>query len=235
MLRIDRLRRGSADPQTLRDGLDTAKQQVSRLDALVGRLLDVSRLATGNVELVKESVDLGETVREVAGRMQDEATRASCSVELEIQKGVVGAWDRLRIEQVVTNLLSNALKYGAGKRVQLKVEGEVRWGRFSVSDGGIGISEESLERIFGRFERAAPSSRYGGLGLGLYVVAQIVEAHGGRVRAVSRPGCGATFIVELPMTVTDTGESQPTRTESSAPNGASGTFDSESAIHSRAS
>jgi PAS domain S-box-containing protein len=246
MLRIDKLRRGGADDEGLRGGLDTAKQQVARLDALVGRLLDVSRLATGRVVLARDTFDLGETVRDVALRMQEESARAGCSVELDLQPGVVGAWDRLRLEQVVTNLLSNALKYGAGKRVQLRVEGETGRARLTVSDGGIGISEESLERIFGRFERAAPSSRYGGLGLGLYVVAQIVEAHGGRVQAVSRPGCGATFIVELPTTATASEASEPGESPGESPatrgaassEGAPGSPDSReppSAVRSQAS
>jgi PAS domain S-box-containing protein len=214
MLRIDKLRRGGLEPEATREGLDLAKQQIARLDALVGRLLDVSRLATGRVELVWEDVDLGEVTREVAARMQDEAGRAGCPIDLEVDDGVIGSWDRLRLEQVVTNLLSNALKYGAGKRVGVRLEGGGRIARLSVSDAGIGISEESLERIFGRFERAAPSSRYGGLGLGLYVVAQIVDAHGGKVRAISRPGCGATFVVELPLAHagSDPGESPSTRT-----------------------
>jgi signal transduction histidine kinase len=238
MLRIDKLRRGGLELEPTRAGLDVAKQQIARLDALVGRLLDVSRLATGRVELVWESVDLSELTREVVGRMQDEATRAGCPVDLDLDESVVGTWDRLRLEQVVTNLLSNALKYGAGKRVAVRLEGADRTARLSVSDSGIGISDESLERIFGRFERAAPSSRYGGLGLGLYVVAQIVEAHGGKVHAISRPGCGATFVVELPLAQasSDPGESPPTRTlPPPMDSQEGGAFAHDAAVRSRAS
>jgi PAS domain S-box-containing protein len=237
MLRIDKLRRGGLAVEVVREGLELAKQQIGRLDLLVGRLLDVSRLATGRVELVWESVDLGDLVREVSNRMQDEAARAGCPIDLELDDSVVGTWDRLRLDQVVTNLLSNALKYGAGKRVEVRLETEDGVARLSVHDSGIGISEEALERIFGRFERAAPSSRYGGLGLGLYVVAQIVEAHGGKVRAVSRPGCGATFVVELPLAQTghDPRESPATREVPSEHSHDGCSLATASAVRSRAS
>jgi signal transduction histidine kinase len=110
----------------------------------------------------------------------------------------VGRWDRLRLEQVVTNLLSNALKYGAGQPVCVRVEAEGRLARLTVKDCGIGISAADLPRIFERFERAVSDRHYGGLGLGLYITRQIVEAFGGSVTATSEPGRGSTFVLELP-------------------------------------
>jgi signal transduction histidine kinase len=107
-------------------------------------------------------------------------------------------WDRARLEEALTHLLGNAVKFGAGRPIRLQVS---QWGgsaRLVVEDQGIGVSPEALERIFGRFERAVPSQEYGGLGLGLFLTRQIVEAHGGTIHVTSRPGEGATFVLELP-------------------------------------
>jgi signal transduction histidine kinase len=107
--------------------------------------------------------------------------------------------DPLRFEQVLDNLLSNALKYGPGKPVRVRLEREAARLRMTVRDEGIGVPPEALERIFHRFERAVSERHYGGLGLGLYIVRQIVEASGGTIAAASVPGQGATFTVELPL------------------------------------
>ncbi|WP_232293259.1 sensor histidine kinase [Stigmatella aurantiaca] len=119
-------------------------------------------------------------------------------LELHAPAPVLGRWDRLRVEQVVTNLLTNALKYGAGRPVAVRVEGAGERARLTVKDQGIGIAEEDLARIFERFERAVSDRHYGGLGLGLYITRQIVEAFGGTVGVTSRPGMGSTFTLELP-------------------------------------
>jgi signal transduction histidine kinase len=112
---------------------------------------------------------------------------------------LTGRWDRLRLEQVVTNLLSNALKYGPGKPIQVRLEAAGELARLTVRDEGIGIEPECLSRIFEKFERAVSGRHYGGLGLGLYITRQIVSALGGRVAVESRPQQGAVFTVELPL------------------------------------
>jgi len=112
---------------------------------------------------------------------------------------VTGSWDPLRMEQIITNLLSNALKYGAGKPVDVVVQRDGGTARVLVRDRGIGIDPDARERIFGRFERAVSSRHYGGLGLGLFLARRIVEAHGGRIAVDSAPGEGATFAIELPI------------------------------------
>ena len=109
-----------------------------------------------------------------------------------------GRWDRIRIEQVIANLLVNAAKFGEGKPISLEVSAQGDHARLRVVDRGIGIPEEHQSRVFDRFERAVPAHHFGGLGLGLYVVRQIAEAHGGRVQVESTPGSGATFTVDLP-------------------------------------
>ena len=149
-----------------------------------------SRIRIGRLALQLEDFDLAALVREVVTRHTEVATRAGCTLTLEAPHPVAGRWDRLRMEQVVTNLLSNACKYGAAKPVVVAIEAHNGRARISVSDRGIGIAPEDVGRIFGRFERAASGPHYGGLGLGLYITRQIVEAHGGSISVASRPGEG---------------------------------------------
>ncbi|HTJ46749.1 MAG TPA: ATP-binding protein [Kofleriaceae bacterium] len=175
-----------------------ALRHTHRLAKLVESLLDVSRLATGRLTLNVEDCDLGDLVREVADRLAEEAKQAGCSFELAVDGSVRGPWDRLRVEQVVTNLLANALKYGAGHPIEIDVSADPDTAILTVRDHGIGIATDDLPRIFDRFERAAPAHHYGGLGLGLYIAREIVHAHGGWIRAASWPEQGATFTVELP-------------------------------------
>jgi signal transduction histidine kinase len=124
--------------------------------------------------------------------------RAGCSVSVTMPEKVLGRWDRVRTEQVLTNLLSNAMKFGAGRPVEMKVEATNTSVRISLRDHGIGISREDQARIFGRFERAVPTRHFGGLGLGLYISVQILRAQQGSLRVESEPGQGACFIVDLP-------------------------------------
>jgi signal transduction histidine kinase len=186
------------DKDALLAHLDVAEQQVTRLSRLIDSLLDVSRIGAGKLELDWEDVDLGEVVREVVGRFEPQALKVGCRVTVQVPRPVIGRWDRLRLEQVVTNLLTNALKYGAGKPVELSVSAEGGHAVLLVRDEGIGIEPANLSRIFERFERAVSERHYGGLGLGLYITRKIVEALGGTIEARSTPGEGSTFIVSLP-------------------------------------
>jgi signal transduction histidine kinase len=111
---------------------------------------------------------------------------------------VIGRWDPLRVEQVVVNLCANAAKFAPGTTIDLSVRAERDEAVLSVADRGVGIAAEDLDRIFNKFERAAPSADYGGLGLGLYVVREVVRAFGGRVEVQSQLGHGSTFTVRLP-------------------------------------
>nr|WP_249347100.1 HAMP domain-containing sensor histidine kinase [Corallococcus exiguus] len=180
------------------DALDVVQRQVRRLSGLVDSLLDVSRITAGRLRLELEELDLASVAAEILYRFSAAAAQAGTELGLEAPVPVVGRWDRLRLEQVVTNLVSNALKYGAGHPVIVSVEAQGTLARLAVKDHGIGIAPDDLARIFERFERAVSDRHYGGLGLGLYITRQIVEAFGGTVRAVSTPGEGATFLLELP-------------------------------------
>lgn len=184
--------------QALKEKFASAQRQTERLHKLVESLLDVSRITAGRLQFDLQEVDLSELARQVVAQFQEEATRAECQLLLHAETPVLGRWDRLRIEQVLVNLLSNAFKYAPGKPVTVSVEGKGELARLMVSDQGIGIPAEDQARIFGRFERAVSSRHYGGLGLGLFVSQRFVEGHGGSIEVTSRPGVGSTFTVWLP-------------------------------------
>lgn len=178
--------------------LRTAIRQTGRLGRLIDGLLDVSRLMTGRLTLEREPFDLVEMVRDVVERLNEEARRAGCRLVVHAGGPVRGNWDRLRLEQVLTNLVSNALKYAPRTDVEITVGTDGPWATLAVYDRGIGIAPEDIARIFAPFERAVPRRHYGGLGLGLYIARQIVEAHGGTIDVAARPGEGSTFTVRVP-------------------------------------
>ncbi|HVY39432.1 MAG TPA: MASE1 domain-containing protein [Polyangia bacterium] len=169
-----------------------------RLDALVDDLLDVSRLSAGRLALRLESFDAGGLLADVAGRAREQAAEVGSTIDLLVAGPIVGAWDRSRLEQVVTNLLSNAIKYGMGKPIRLGAEALGDRVRIWVEDAGPGIARADQQRIFQAFERLANAQRVGGLGLGLYIGQQIAAAHGGALAVESEPGHGARFTLELP-------------------------------------
>jgi len=121
-------------------------------------------------------------------------------VELRADEPIPDQWDRARIEQVIVNLLANAIKFGAGKPIRVTVSAQEDRARVRVRDQGIGIPPDRLGGIFDRFERAVSSRQFGGLGLGLFIARGIVEAHGGTISVESRPDEGTTFTVEMPRT-----------------------------------
>jgi signal transduction histidine kinase len=185
--------------EPMRKKLQLAARQIDRLTRLINELLDVSRITSGRLRLEREQADLASIARDVIERFSDDAAKAHCTVTIDAREPVIGLWDRLRLEQVVTNLLTNAFKFGAGKPIELAVSRHGPHARLAITDHGIGVAPENIERIFHRFEQASPTRTYGGLGLGLYIVRGIVEAHGGIVRVASTPGVGSTFTIELPV------------------------------------
>jgi signal transduction histidine kinase len=196
---LRRYQRADLAPERIGKALQIFNRQLARLGHLVDELLDVTRMNAGRLTLERAPVDLADLSREVVERMRRQLADARCRVELDLDEPVVGRWDRSRLEQVLFNLLSNAMKYGAGALVQVGVRRQADRARLVVRDHGIGIAPADQPRIFDRFERAVSVRSFGGLGLGLYIVRRIVAAHGGSVRVESDLGAGAAFIVELPL------------------------------------
>lgn len=182
----------------------TADAQINRLTKLVDELLDVTRITTGNIELRKEKVDLSKTVSDIFNRFKSELAAVKCDVSLDLEENLFAEIDHSRIEQVVTNLLSNAMRYGAGKPIEISTArvGQ-RYVEIRIQDHGIGIDQKDQKRIFDRFERASSTTNFGGLGLGLFIVHQIVQSHNGTIRVKSSIGEGAAFIVKLPYESSD--------------------------------
>jgi PAS domain S-box-containing protein len=185
-------------PDRLQVILQRCDRQVRRLETLIENLLDVSRITAGKLSLELADVDLGELVKDVAVRFTEELAAADCRLTLELAAPVMGRWDRLRVEQVVTNIVGNAIKYGCGQPIEIGLQMTDRSARLSIRDHGIGIAAGDLERIFQRFHRLVSSPSLGGLGLGLYIAKQIVDAHAGSITVESTPGAGTQFIVDLP-------------------------------------
>jgi signal transduction histidine kinase len=188
---------GAPDAQLI-ERLVRANRHIDRLERLIEQLLDVTRITSGSMQLHVEPVDLTLLLEEIIERFEEQLSQARCEVCLHSPVPVLGHWDRMRIDQVLTNLISNAAKYGAGKPIEVTVAEAADVARVSVRDHGIGIAPHDRERIFARFERAVSDRRYGGLGLGLWISSQIAQAHGGRILLESSEGDGSTFTVELP-------------------------------------
>jgi signal transduction histidine kinase len=203
LLQLQHLRQSlcsaASRPPDLLKMIDSSDRQVARLCRLVDDLLDVVRISSGRFTLQLQDVNLSDLVRVAIDRHGATLAQAGCRVESCLQPNVVGSWDRLRIEQVVSHLLANAMKYGAGRPIRVTVTADQNTATLSVQDFGIGMSKDEQARIFDRFERPASLSHFGGLGLGLYVARQIAQHHGGTIRVESEPGAGATFTVELPL------------------------------------
>jgi PAS domain S-box-containing protein len=180
--------------------LSRARRITAQLAHLVDALLDVSRLSTGKLSLDVEGFDLRAALCEVVENLTAGAENGSPPIHVRAGEPIEGRWDRMRVEQVLTNLVANALKYGGSRPITVEAGVEGAGALVRVIDQGSGIAPEDLERIFGRFERAVSMENFGGLGLGLYIVRQIAEAHGGTIGVESELGKGATFTLRLPLT-----------------------------------
>jgi PAS domain S-box-containing protein len=201
LMQIESLQRAAgrtSEGQRLAERLAKAGAAGARLATLVDQLLDVSRIQAGSFSLDPRPMDLVALVRDVASRQSDQTPTVEIRLDADVGE-LTGLWDRERLDQVLTNLLSNAVKYGQGSPVEISLRRRGGEAVLEVSDRGIGISPAAQQRIFERFERAAASSDYGGIGLGLWIVRQIVEASGGRIEVRSQPGQGSTFIVSVPI------------------------------------
>ena len=179
--------------------VDRDERQIKSLIRLIEDMLDVSRIRTGKLSIRPTRFDLSTLVRDLLHNFSRQIDAAETSVSLDAEQPVIGNWDEFRIEQVISNLLTNALRYGAKSPVSVKVYSEGGLALVDVRDQGIGISEENQKRIFQQFERVSARQAVAGLGLGLFISEQIVTAHGGTITVQSRIGEGALFRVCLPL------------------------------------
>lgn len=178
----------------------SSNTQLDRMSRLIEDMLDVSRISSGKLIMKKENVDVNALVEEVLSRFNDQLAILDIPINFQMTHKHLHVYgDRFRIEQVFTNLLTNAIKYGESGAIDIDLTKAGRMIRFSITDHGLGIKEDNIDRIFNRYERAIPASNISGLGLGLYITKQIVMAHGGRINVISKLGKGSTFSVELPL------------------------------------
>jgi PAS domain S-box-containing protein len=192
------LARGTLDPRRALARADAALRQAGRLDVLVDGILDAAVLSGEEIELHPAEVDVAALVHDVLERAAPAAARDRTPLHLAAEARVLARVDGPRVAHALSHLLSNAIRYGAGQPVDVRVEADDERVRIAVEDHGVGIDPADVERIFGRFERASSWRHYGGLGLGLFLTRRIAEAHGGTVRVDGALGEGATFTLELP-------------------------------------
>ena len=176
-------------------------KQLGRLSKLIEDLLDVSRITSGKLNLNLEKFNLSDMINDVLTQYEHQLKKAVIKVIFISESNIIGFFDRMRLEQVLVNLLTNAVKYAPGKPISVIVEKRKNIALITVKDQGPGIAQENQERIFKRFERVKNSENIGGLGLGLYISSQIIQAHNGQIRIESELGKGSSFIIEIPLTL----------------------------------
>ncbi|WP_460164654.1 hybrid sensor histidine kinase/response regulator [Pseudomonas sp. S2_F03] len=179
--------------------VDRDERQIKSLIRLIEDMLDVSRIRTGKLSIRPTKFDLVQLVGNVLKNFAPQVDSAECSTHFTAGQPVVGNWDEFRIEQVISNLLTNALRYGGKSQIDVRVYAQDGQARVEVQDRGIGISEENQKRIFQQFERVSAKTVVAGLGLGLFISEQIVAAHGGSIAVESKINEGALFRVCLPL------------------------------------
>lgn len=189
----------NVSPEKLIKILENSDNQLNRLSRLIEDLLDVSRITSGKLRLNLETFDLKNILEEVMTQYGLQLKDALSQIEIDAEPNVNCLVDSMRIEQVIINLLTNAIKYAPGKPIKITLQKSGQMAKIAIKDQGPGIAEENQERIFKRFERVKATDNIGGLGLGLYISHQIVEAHQGKIYVESEQGKGSNFVIELPL------------------------------------
>lgn len=194
------LQEGELSQEDILKLLDNHAMRIDKVIAAVRQMLDSSNVANGKLQLRRHHFNLAEVLRDVSERLQPLVKEAQTSLNLHSNTEVMGYWDQFKLEQVCTNLITNALKYGDNHPINIHLNVKDDLARLEVQDQGNGIAASDHEKVFKRYERVvSPNSKKSGLGLGLHIVKEIVQAHQGKVWVESDIGQGARFIVELPI------------------------------------
>lgn len=193
--------------------LESVELQTRRLSKMINELFNVSIMTTGNLQLEREKTDLNQLTQDILNDFEERIKRDGYIVTFTPEGKLVGDWDKVRIAQTIANLLSNAIKYGNKKPIEIRTKKKHNFAEFVMEDRGIGISKAKQREIFGLFERADRSGDIKGLGVGLYISRQIVEAHAGSLVVASKLGSGTSFIMRLPLTEEKPTPSGATRVE----------------------
>lgn len=196
---LRRLRQGNFDATKLLSMLEKTGKNLGRINRLVEDMLDISRFSSGKLSLNIEEFDISSLCQEVTERLHPLLTDAGCEIRINCNEVIMGSWDRFRIEQVLTNLLTNAAKYAGGSPIDVNLTSDGTEVMMMVRDHGPGVNEQDRERIFGRFERAKVNDTITGLGLGLFITREIVSMHKGSIEVLNAEGGGAEFVVTLPL------------------------------------
>ncbi|RYZ68293.1 MAG: HAMP domain-containing histidine kinase [Proteobacteria bacterium] len=190
----------SSDSNPLSNRMERVIRQVKRIHRLIDDMLDISRIEAGKLHYAPTVFDFHSLVRELAVRFESQGDGTCVDVDLDQGNEVVSIKaDYDRIDQVLTNLVTNSIKYGDGQYVRIKTRINDGSLQISVIDRGKGIEAENLERIFQKFERGISHDNISGLGIGLYVSRSIILAHGGKISVKSQPGEGSEFMFHLPV------------------------------------
>jgi signal transduction histidine kinase len=196
--------KGSQMPSDMVTGLShRILRQAARLERMANRLFDTCEIGAARASIERTRTDLGQIVDDSVHAFAEMARRAGSELLVSIHGPVVGLWDPIRIDQIVANLVDNAIKFGNGKPIRIELEATGGKARLSIRDEGHGITQEDEEHLFDRYWRSQRTRNFGGLGLGLYVVKALAEAHGGQITFERNPSGGSTFILELPCAPPD--------------------------------
>jgi two-component system, OmpR family, sensor kinase len=201
-LLVSRARREQVSASLLQ-GLEMLETAVDHYMRRATTLLEITRVNADKVRLEPTTFDMCELVQACAGNYEQIAVRSGSKILCRCDGPVIGTWDRLATEQILDNLLSNAIRYGEGEPVSVEVASDGEQVVLRVTDRGIGIAAADCVRIFERFERARDVPRSGGFGIGLWLSQKLAQAQGGSLEVKSEPGAGSTFIVGLPRRVPD--------------------------------
>ncbi len=189
--------------QQLMNVLKNSEQQIKWLSLMINDLLDVSLITTGRMKLQLEDTDLVSITEQVRQSFSEMLKKEKCKIKINTRSSVVGRWDKVRIEQAITNLISNAIKYGENRPIEINIFKTGNQGEFIIKDEGIGIPTQEQKVIFDLFKRASKPKEYKkGLGVGLFITSEIVKVHGGRIKVSSIPKRGTSFTIELPLNKT---------------------------------